>query len=184
MDIAEGNVIWSCVQNTGETTAMRSPNGCLEDPEGPTGVKLGSRRAVRFLWIEDWFGNMWQFRDGVNIKNRQHYCCNKRASYADDTYTGDYQKLGYVCPTNEGFIKKMGFDSLHPEYEMPVEVGGGADSYVGDYYYSSEGGTLVISGAHVDNGAIAGPFSRYCNNGTGVLYWHIGGRPHCRKAAI
>ena len=64
------------------------------------------RRAVRFLWIEDWFGNMWQFRDGVNIKNRQHYCCNKRASYADDTYTGDYQKLGYVCPTNEGYIKR------------------------------------------------------------------------------
>ena len=36
VDIAEGNVIWSCVQKTGETTAMRSPNGCLEDPEGPT----------------------------------------------------------------------------------------------------------------------------------------------------
>ena len=85
VDIAENNVIWSCVQKTGETTAMRSPNGCLEDPEGPTGAKLGGRRAVRFLWIEDWFGNMWQFRDGVNIKNRQHYCCNKRASYADDT---------------------------------------------------------------------------------------------------
>ena len=73
---------------------MKCPNGCLENPEGPTGTKLSGRRAVRFLWIEDWFGNMWQFRDGVNIKNRQHYCCNKRASYADDTYTGDYQKLG------------------------------------------------------------------------------------------
>ena len=184
VDIAVGNVIWSCVQKTGETTAMKCPNGCLEDPEGPTGTKLGSRRAVRFLWIEDWFGNMWQFRDGVNIKNRQHYCCNKRASYADDTYTGDYQKLGYVCPTNEGFIKKMGFDSLHPEYEMPVEVGGGADSYVGDYYYSSEGGTLVLSGGRVSHGADAGPFSRRCDSGTGITGWDIGGRPHCRKAAI
>ena len=184
VDITEGNVIWSCVQNTGETTAMRSPNGCLEDPEGPTGVKLGSRRAVRFLWIEDWFGNMWQFRDGVNIKNRQHYCCNKRASYADDTYTGDYQKLGYVCPTNEGFIKKMGFDSLHPEYELPIEVGGGADAYIGDYYYSSEGGTLVISSGHVADGTAAGPFSRSCDNGAGFTAWTFGGRPHCRKAAI
>ena len=67
---------------------------------------------------------------------------------------------------------------------MPVEVGGGADSYVGDYYYSSEGGTLVLSGAVVDNGALAGPFYRYCNNGAGVLNWNVGGRPHCRKAAI
>lgn len=141
VDIAEGNVIWSCVQNTGETTAMKCPNGCLENPEGPTGIKLSGRRAIRFLWIEDWFGNMWQFRDGVNIKNRQHYCCNKRASYADDTYTGDY-------------------------------------------YYQSEGGTLVISGANVHSGTAAGPFCRYCDNGTGSLYWDIGGRPHCRKAAI
>ena len=184
VDIAENNVIWSCVQKTGETTAMRSPNGCLEDPEGPTGAKLGGRRAVRFLWIEDWFGNMWQFRDGVNIQNRQHFCCNKRSSYADDTYTGDYQKLGYVCATNEGYIKKMGFDSLHPEYEMPVEAGGGADSYVGDYYYSSEGGTLVLSGGHVGDGTDAGPFYRSCGYGAGVTIWSIGGRPHCRKAAI
>ena len=184
VDIAVGNVIWSCVQKTGETTAMKCPNGCLENPEGPTGVKLSGRRAIRFLWIEDWFGNMWQFRDGVNIENRQHYCCNKRASYADDTYTGDYQKLGYVCPTSDGYIKKMGFDSLHPEYELPVEVGGGADSYNGDYYYQSEGGTLVISGGSVNCGASAGPFSQTCDSGTGDTSWGFGGRPHCRKAAI
>lgn len=34
VDIAVGNVIWSCVQKTGETTAMKCPNGCLENPEG------------------------------------------------------------------------------------------------------------------------------------------------------
>jgi len=184
VDIAEGNVIWSCVQKTGETTAMKSPNGCLENPEGPTGSKLSGRRAARFLWIEDWYGNMWQFRDGVNIKNRQHYCCNKRASYADDTYTGDYEKVGYICPSENGYTKKMGFDSLHPEYEMPEAIGGGADAYIGDYYYQAEGGTLVISGGHVTHGTDAGPFSRNCHNGTGNTPWHFGGRPHCRKAAI
>ena len=78
----------------------------------------------------------------------------------------------------------MGFDSLHPEYELPVEVGGGADSYNGDYYYQSEGGTLVISGGDVGNGAVAGPFYRRCDNGPGIASWNIGGRPHCRKAAI
>lgn len=68
--------------------------------------------------------------------------------------------------------------------EMPVEVGGGADSYVGDYYYSSEGGTLVLSGANVNDGTSAGPFYRNCHYGAGGLYWAVGGRPHCRKAAI
>lgn len=78
----------------------------------------------------------------------------------------------------------MGFDSLHPEYELPIEVGGGADAYIGDYYYSSEGGTLVISGGGVADGTYAGPFYRNCGNGAGITYWALGGRPHCRKAAI
>ena len=78
----------------------------------------------------------------------------------------------------------MGFDSLHPEYELPVEVGGGADSYNGDYYYQSEGGTLVFSGGDVNNGTSAGPFCRFCYCGTGDTIWGVGGRPHCRKAAI
>ena len=78
----------------------------------------------------------------------------------------------------------MGFDSLHPEYEMPVEMGGGADAYIGDYYYQSEGGTLVVSGGSVDTPTNAGPFYRYCSDGTGNTYWSVGGRPHCRKAAI
>ena len=78
----------------------------------------------------------------------------------------------------------MGFDSLHPEYELPVEVGGGADSYNGDYYYQSEDGTLVLSGGNVTYGAYAGPFYRYCDNGAGAASWGVGGRPHCRKAAI
>lgn len=68
----------------------------------------------------------------------------------------------------------MGFDSLHPEYELPVEVGGGADAYIGDYYYSSEGGTLVLSGGRVGSGAGAGPFYRYCNSGPGFTAWDIG----------
>lgn len=185
VDITEGNVIWSCIQKTGETTAMKSPNGCLEDPEGATGAKLSGRRAVRFLWIEDWYGNMWQFRDGVNIKNLQHYCCNKRASYADDTYTGDYKKVGYVCASENGYIKKMGLDSLHPEYEMPEAVGGGADDYIGDYYSQhKEGGTLLVSGGYVYSASDDGPFYRHCGHGTGFTYWAFGGRPHCRKATI
>ena len=78
----------------------------------------------------------------------------------------------------------MGFDSLHPECELPVEVGGGADSYNGDYYYQREGGTLVLSGGSVSDGTDAGPFYRYCDGGAGDTNWGIGGRPHCRKAAI
>lgn len=77
---------------------MKSANGQAEGPNG--------RTAMRFLWIEDWYGNMWQFRDGDNIKKWQHYFCMNRSSYADNVYDGDYFKLGYVCPSENGYPKK------------------------------------------------------------------------------
>ena len=77
---------------------MASPNGRIEG-------KTNGMSAIRFLWIEDWFGNMWQFRDGDNIKNWQHYYCNKRSSYADKVYEGDYFKVGYEAAKANGYVR-------------------------------------------------------------------------------
>ncbi len=168
--------LFSCVQQTGGTIGMKEANGRTE-AEG------FSNTQVRFLWIEDWYGNAWQFRDGVNIKDYQHYVCNKRASYADSKYNGDYEAIGYVCPDSDhqGFIKTMGVDNKHPEYAMPIETGGSDQTYVGDYYWCASGERLVLSGGNANIGADAGPFYRYCTHDFGLAYLTVAGRPQCRK---
>lgn len=173
VNITTDHHVWSCVQKTGATIEMQSANGRVEGVDG--------RTAVRFLYIEDWFGNMWQFRDGDNIKKWQHYYCNKRSSYADKVYDGDYFKVGYEAAQTNGYVKKFGYDPEWPEIEICVDATGSSGTYFPDYYYRAEGGELVLSGGNVGNGVNAGPFCRRCSNGSGAAIWDIGGRPLGRK---
>lgn len=173
VNITTDHHAWSCVQKTGATIEMQSANGRVEGVDG--------RTAVRFLYIEDWFGNMWQFRDGDNIKNWQHYYCNKRSSYADKVYEGDYFKVGYEAAKANGYVKEFGYDPEWPEIEICTDATGSSGTFFPDYYYQAEGGELVISGGRVSYGVNAGPFSRHCNSGAGASYWSLGGRPLGRK---
>lgn len=173
VNITTDHHVWSCVQKTGATIEMQSANGRVEGVDG--------RTAVRFLYIEDWFGNMWQFRDGDNIKKFQHYYCNKRSSYADKVYDGDYFKVGYEASQTGGYVKKFGYDPEWPEIEICVDATGSSGTYFPDYYWAAEGGELVVSGGNVSDGVSGGPFCRHCYCGSGVSAWYIGGRPLGRK---
>lgn len=173
VNITTDHHVWSCVQKTGATIEMQSANGRVEGVDG--------RTAVRFLYIEDWFGNMWQFRDGDNIKKFQHYYCNKRSSYADKVYEGDYFKVGYEASQTGGYVKKFGYDPEWPEIEICVDATGSSGTYFPDYYWAAEGGELVFSGGYVDSGVNAGPFYRHCSGGSGAANWGFGGRPLGRK---
>lgn len=172
--ITTTSVLWSSAQPTGATVGMASPNGRVEG-------KTPGMSAIRFLWIEDWYGNIWQFRDGDNIQKYQHYYCNDRSAYADKVYDGSYFKVGYVAGTAEGYVKTFGYDPEWPEIEICTENGASSNTYFCDYYYAAEGGEVVISGGNVDSGAYSGPFYRNCNGSASDSNWNIGGRPQARK---
>lgn len=172
--ITSTSVLWSSIQPTGATIGMASPNGRVEG-------KTNGMSAIRFLWIEDWYGNMWQFRDGDNIQKYQHYYCNDRSAYADKVYTGSYFKVGYVAGTAEGYVKTFGYDPEWPEIEICTENGASSNTYFCDYYYAAEGGEVVFSGGRVYYGATSGPFSRRCSDSAASSYWAFGGRPQARK---
>lgn len=172
--ITTTSVLWSSLQPTGATIEMASPNGRVEG-------KTNGMSAIRFLWIEDWYGNMWQFRDGDNIQRWQHYYCNDRSAYADKVYSGSYFKVGYVASKTEGYVKEFGYDPEWPEIEICTVAGGSSAAYFCDYYWHAEGGEVVLSGGSVSDGANAGPFFRNCRNGSGNSYWSFGGRPQARK---
>lgn len=172
--ITTTSVLWSSAQPTGATVGMASPNGRVEG-------KTPGMSAIRFLWIEDWYGNIWQFRDGDNIQKYQHYYCNDRSAYADKVYDGSYFKVGYVAGTAEGYVKTFGYDPEWPEIEICTENGASSNTYFCDYYYAAEGGEVVFSGGDVSYGASSGPFHRFCDYSATISYWHIGGRPQARK---
>lgn len=172
--ITTTSVLWSSLQPTGATIEMASPNGRVDG-------KTNGMSAVRFLWIEDWYGNMWQFRDGDNIQKWQHYYCNDRSAYADKVYSGSYFKVGYVASKTEGYVKEFGYDPEWPEIEICTVAGGSSTTYFCDYYYTAEGGEVVFSGGGANSGTYSGPFYRNCSISAAGSRWYFGGRPQARK---
>lgn len=112
--------------------------------------------AVQYRWIENLWGNVWNWVDGILIQSGLVYICNDRANYAS-SITSDYESTGLYLPTTEGNVKiEQNYNSC---YLFPLSLGGSISTYTCDYYYyKSELRGLCVRG---DNrgGSGAGLFS-------------------------
>ena len=148
--------------NSGNTAAKNS-GGC-----NALGMKSGSetgtdKGSVVYRGIEDLWGNVWQFFDGININNYQAYINYNPSTYASDVFDGDYQKLGYVNSSTSGsYITALGYDPKHPLVGLPTDVNGSSSTYMTDYYWTaSDKRIALVGGAWTD--------TSYC----GLWYWFL-----------
>lgn len=158
VNIAIGNIIHACAQKEGGCDSLGMKSGCLAND---------SQHAVIYRGIENIFGNVFNWIDGLNIQNYQAYICRNPKEYISDKFEVPYIKLGYVnCNEKDMYIKKLGFDEKNPDIALPIEIGGGAGSSSGmcDFYYSSEGNCVARVGGNFYGGSSAG-----------LWYWICGG---------
>lgn len=122
------------------------------------GMKSGSRdgtdnTSMIYRGIEDIFGNVWQFIDGINIRNSQTYICYDANKYAVDTFSGSYKALGYTNAPAEGYASKLGYDSANPMVAITTEATGSTTTNMCDYFYRSADGDRIalVGGCYVDH---------------------------------
>lgn len=157
VNIAIGNIIHACAQKEGGCDSLGMKSGCLAND---------SQHAVIYRGIENIFGNVFNWIDGLNIQEYQAYICRNPEEYTSDKFDGSYIKLGYMnCQERDMYIKKLGFDEKNPDIALPIEIGGGAGSSSGmcDFYYSSEGNRVARVGGSFCSGATAGLWYWVCN---------------------
>jgi hypothetical protein len=119
--------------------------------------------ANSYRGIENFFGSVWQFIDGININNTDGDCavyvCHTPANFADDTTDG-YIDTGHAPEfgDDDNYIKDMAWLGKDCTF-YPAEIGGGANSssYITDYHYNSAGGwRVLLAGGALSYGAGAG----------------------------
>lgn len=169
--INRGIVNDSSVHKTGETDAMVYHTGRANS---------GDNAAVQYRGIENPWGNVFEWIDGINVNNRVPYICTEPESYADDT-TSNYTSSGITLP-NSGWIKGLGFSSVFPWALLPDTTGGGsATTYIPDYINSSAGWSVVdVSGCYT-NASIAGLFFFDASQSSGISSQYIGARLQFRE---
>jgi len=173
---------------TGITQTLGNASGSISWGDANSGLRCtydfsGTPTVIvanSFRGIENPFGHLWKWVDGVNFEfigdpltDAKIYICNNPADWAEDTATG-YDDLGLDLPLTSGYQS-----ALHPGTFLPSSVaGGGSDTFITDYYYASAaaGWRALWSGGALDGGAAGGFAFRLAYNAGSTRSADFGGR--------
>lgn len=115
---------------TGSCDSVPNLTGRPSGTNGKTGVV--------YRGIEDFWGNVWEWVDGVNWNDGTYYVCNNPANYADDTAT-NYTALSYKGKTDwswtSAYITTEGLDTgNNPHVMLPAAAGRDSEFTYSTYY--------------------------------------------------
>ena len=125
-------------------TAAVNSGGCNN-----LGMKSGTLNddglhSMIYRGIEDIYGNIWQFVDGINIKDYKAYVSQNSMDYAVDKFEGSYKALGYTNFSTSGqYQSAVGYDANSPLINFPTAGGGASNTYMTDYYWCAEGNRIA-----------------------------------------
>lgn len=168
-NIATGNVVYSLGWKSGFSASIAAKSGC------PTHLTNGLYPAM-YRGIENPWGSVYQFVDGININNNQAWVCPTPSSYASNLFVAPYEQLGYVNGNVSGYPIALGFDAAHPYAQFPVTVGGSSTTYYSDYYYQATGQLIALLGGSWNNGTVAGAFFWLLLNASSDIHVSVAGR--------
>ena len=124
------------------------------DGDGTNSVAGNTNDAyMTYRGIENWYGNVYKWNDGININNNIPYVTNNDGVWADDTSTG-YTNLSITLANANGY--QLTLEQTGRVF-LPASVSADA-TYVSDYYYQSTGWRVVRLGGYASYGAFAGAF--------------------------
>lgn len=122
-------------------------NGAADGVKGSSGNVNHSNGygSMTYRGIENLYGNLPMFTDGLNISNLSLYSCDNATKYVSDTFTDPYYKVSYpLISSKDGNITGLVFDKEHPGVTAPASFN--SDSY-NTYYHDY--GCIYDSGNYV-----------------------------------
>jgi len=133
---------------------------------------------MTYRGIENFWGNIWKWVDGININDNIPYFCNVGTSFADDTTTGyarpvDYDGVDVTLHNANGWQTTL--ERISTGF-LPSAVGGSSSTYICDYYYQDTGWRVVLFGGAAYGGSSAGAFYVYAHYTSSFVNVTFGGR--------
>ena len=156
----------SDILDSGYTDSMTYHTGRASGSDGST--------AVQYRHIENPWGNIYEWIDGINLSDGTVYVCTDISKYASDTST-NYTNIGTKAQS-DGYISATGYSSTSPWSFYPTETRGGETTYIPDYASYGGGWRVLCVGGYWDSGSYAGLFYFSASSGSSVSGSSVGAR--------
>lgn len=158
VDVSEGT--GNMAMPTGQTAALGNQSGQATGNVHP--VTGQAANSVSYRGLEDWWGNIWEWTDGINIRNLVPYVADH--DYVSNKFDGHYKSLGITLPSENGYVADIAVSDDYDWGFLPSEVGATASTGLCDYFYQSAGDRVAMRGGNWSRGSDAGPFYWYVSN--------------------
>ena len=159
-----------------------SPGGSNYNYNGQTGLNCGGNP---FVWrgIENPYGCIEKYIDGLTIYNGKWYTSNNREVFATDSVAG-YTQLNYTPPggtigSGDGYVKELGSFDNAPYCQLPTEFTENEYEYFCDefYYSTSKSGYYSASfGGYCYGNSYAGAWCVYAYFSSANRACYVGSR--------
>jgi len=156
VNVAAGNIIYNMGWKSGVCSGVVASSGSIYS-------NSDGKNPFKYRGIENLWGNVCQWVDGINIIDNQAWVSRVPSEYISNLFTNPYQQLSYINHNVDGYISQRGFDPSNPEFQLPTSITGGAyNKYYADYYNQSTGQRVArLGGGWLDG------------SGTGLSCWGL-----------
>lgn len=143
VNIAVGNIVYNAGYKCGGCDAVAATSG--SKISNSTG-----KHSMKYRGIENLYGSVWAFVDGVNCNALRTWVCQDANDYVSGVCAAPYLLLSYWNVNANAFVSAMGWDSTKPYAAFPVSVADGANNkyYCDMHYYGSTAYTVACLGGH------------------------------------
>lgn len=142
------------------------------DNAGNTAIGTEKTKYSRYRGIENFYGHLFKWVDGINVNDNVPYVTNNSAVWADNASTG-YTATGVTLASSNGYASTLVNSS---RVMLPSAVAGAVGTFITDYYYQLSGWRVAAFGGGASSGAYAGAWYWYLNYGSGSVDLNIGAR--------
>lgn len=168
------------ISKTGNSNAIGNVSG---NTAGATSAATEATKYMSYRGVENLYGHLWKWRDGININNNIPYICNNISNFADNTAT-NYTRPKDVLGADVTLHNADGYQSTLAKCSkgfLPASVGASSATKITDSYWRSTGWRVALSGGGAHYARIAGVCCLYAACGSGDLSREFSGRVVFRK---
>jgi hypothetical protein len=166
-DTTAGNTLNNAVI-TGLTASLGNASGEVNYTYNYPNATSVITKPFSFHGIENFYGNIWKWVDGININNNVPFVADY--NFQSDKFTDNYKNLGITLLNVDGWVED--FANI-PYTFLPSKTGA---NKIGNYYYQASGAQVALLGGSWLNGSYAGVAYWSLSTSSGYRYRYIGAR--------